>query len=111
MYAAKPLLCITILAVSTQVIADTDYSPYVENVPRRVFWGDTHLHTSNSVDAIFFGATLSVADAIFFGATLSVADAYRFAMGEVVTSSTLPFQPIPPPICAALKIDVQAIQT
>ena len=76
MYAAKPLLCITILAVSTQVMADTDYSPYVENVSRRVLWGDTHLHTSNSVDAIFFGATLGVADA------------YRFALGEVVNSAT-----------------------
>jgi len=53
------------------------YSPYAgRNFPTRVFWGDTHLHTGNSMDA---GA---------FGGRLSHADAYRFARGEEVTSST-----------------------
>ena len=29
-----------------------DYSPFVDqHYPNRVFWGDTHLHTSNSPDA------------------------------------------------------------
>ena len=44
--------------------------------PTRPFFGDTHLHTSFSMDA---GA---------FGARLSPRDAYRFARGEQVTSST-----------------------
>ena len=53
------------------------YSPYAGGaVPTRVFWGDTHLHTSFSMDA---GA---------FGARLDPNDAYRFARGEEVESST-----------------------
>ena len=53
------------------------YSPYADrNFPERVYWGDTHLHTSQSFDAIAFGCTLGPEDA------------YRFARGEEVTSST-----------------------
>jgi Protein of unknown function (DUF3604) len=53
------------------------YSPYAErDFPTRPFFGDTHLHTSFSMDA---GA---------FGARLTPRDAYRFAMGEEVISST-----------------------
>jgi hypothetical protein len=53
------------------------YSPYVgRTYPTRPFFGDTHLHTSFSMDA---GA---------FGARLSPRDAYRFARGEEVTSSS-----------------------
>ena len=53
------------------------YSPWVGGaVPNRVYWGDTHLHTSYSMDA---GA---------FGARLAPEDAYRFARGEEVESST-----------------------
>jgi hypothetical protein len=53
------------------------YSPYVgRDFPTRPFFGDTHLHTSFSMDA---GA---------FGARLGPRDAYRFARGEEVTSST-----------------------
>jgi hypothetical protein len=44
--------------------------------PERVYWGDTHLHTSNSVDAFGFGATIGPEEAL------------RFARGEEVTSST-----------------------
>ncbi len=52
------------------------YSPYAErDFPDRVFWGDTHLHTSFSFDA---GA---------FGNRLGVDAAYRFARGEQVTAS------------------------
>jgi hypothetical protein len=52
------------------------YSPYAgRNFPSRVFWGDTHLHTSASLDA---GA---------FGTRLGFEDAYRFARGEELTAS------------------------
>ncbi|WP_338465569.1 DUF3604 domain-containing protein [Novosphingobium sp. ZN18A2] len=46
------------------------------DVPERVYWGDTHLHTANSVDAFGFGNRLMPEDAL------------RFARGEEVTSST-----------------------
>ncbi len=53
------------------------YSPYPEqNFPNRVFFGDTHLHTSYSTDAGMIGNTLGPDEA------------YRFARGETVTSST-----------------------
>ena len=46
------------------------------NFPARPFFGDTHLHTSFSMDA---GA---------FGCRLTPQDAYRFAKGEEVTASS-----------------------
>ena len=44
--------------------------------PERPLWGDTHLHTANSVDAFGFGVRLGPEDAL------------RFARGEEVTSTT-----------------------
>ncbi|CAI4032097.1 hypothetical protein DNFV4_02522 [Nitrospira tepida] len=53
------------------------YSPYAgRNYPTRPFFGDTHLHTSFSMDAGVFGARLTPRDA------------YRFAKGEEITSNT-----------------------
>jgi len=53
------------------------YSPYVgRDYPTRPFFGDTHLHTSFSMDA---GA---------FGARVGPRDAYRFARGEQVMASS-----------------------
>jgi hypothetical protein len=53
------------------------YSPYAgRNFPTRPLFGDTHLHTSFSMDA---GA---------FGCRLGPKEAYRFARGEEITSST-----------------------
>ena len=53
------------------------YSPYAgRNFPSWPLFGDTHLHTSYSMDA---GA---------FGARLTPEDAYRFAKGEEITAST-----------------------
>jgi uncharacterized protein DUF3604 len=53
------------------------YSPYAgRNFPTRPFFGDTHVHTSFSMDA---GA---------FGCRLGPVDAYRFAKGEEVTASS-----------------------
>jgi hypothetical protein len=55
---------------------EPDYSPFVDqHYPDRVWWGDTHLHTSNSPDAGLVGNTL--------GPDM----AYRFARGEEVTAS------------------------
>jgi hypothetical protein len=52
------------------------YSPYAgRNFPTRPFFGDTHLHTSFSMDA---GA---------FGARLTPHDAYVFAKGNEITAS------------------------
>jgi hypothetical protein len=53
------------------------YSPYAgHDFPTRPFFGDTHLHTSFSMDA---GAA---------GARLTPNDAYRFAKGEELTASS-----------------------
>nr|WP_239468596.1 DUF3604 domain-containing protein [Microvirga arvi] len=53
------------------------YSPYANrDFPARPFFGDTHLHTSFSMDA---GA---------FGARLGPREAYRFARGEQLTASS-----------------------
>ncbi len=53
------------------------YSPYAgRHFPNLPLFGDTHLHTSFSMDA---GA---------FGARLSPSDAYAFARGEEVTASS-----------------------
>lgn len=43
--------------------------------PERVYWGDTHLHTSNSIDAFGFGVKLGPEEAL------------RFARGEEVTAT------------------------
>src|SRR5262245_19881446 len=60
-----------------QAVPKPVYSPYANrDFPTRPYFGDTHLHTSFSMDA---GA---------FGARLGPKDAYRFARGEQVTSST-----------------------
>jgi hypothetical protein len=57
--------------------AKPPYSPYAgRSYPARPLFGDTHLHTSFSMDA---GA---------FGARLTPRDAYRFARGEEVTASS-----------------------
>src|SRR5690349_7990818 len=54
-----------------------DYSPYpTKNFPNRVYFGDTHLHTSYSTDAGMIGNTLGPEEA------------YRFARGEEVKSSS-----------------------
>ena len=60
-----------------QAFKQRPYSPYAgRNFPTRPLFGDTHLHTSFSMDA---GA---------FGARLGPKDAYRLAKGEEITASS-----------------------
>jgi Protein of unknown function (DUF3604) len=60
-----------------RVLPKPPYSPYANrDFPTRPFFGDTHLHTSFSMDA---GA---------FGARLGPKEAYRFARGEQLTASS-----------------------
>ncbi|MGF1561964.1 MAG: DUF3604 domain-containing protein [Geminicoccaceae bacterium] len=58
------------------------YSPYAQrSFPTRVYWGDTHVHTDNSLDARGLGVRLDVEDAL------------RFARGEeVVSTHGMPFK-------------------
>lgn len=78
----KPLLlavCTAALAISAcseNKDGDSD-SVQVTNTeyPEQVFWGDTHLHPDNSIDAFGFGNRLDAEAAL------------RFARGEEVTAS------------------------
>jgi hypothetical protein len=64
------LLLAPVLAVAAP------YSPYLgDQAPRRLLWGDTHLHTMLSLDARGFGVRLAPEEA------------YRFARGETVSST------------------------
>ncbi len=71
---AATLCSFVALAVSAD--SHDTYSPYTEDAPpQRVFWGDTHLHTTNSPDAYLFGVRLSPDDA------------FDFAKGKRVTAT------------------------
>ncbi len=75
--AGKVVTTLIGLAVLSAHSAEPVYSPYANvTYPTQVFWGDTHLHTTNSLDARTMGVTLTPEDA------------YRFARGEQVISST-----------------------
>ena len=51
--------------------SEQPYSPWVDqNIPQRPFFGDTHLHTAQSFDAVSFGTMLGPEEA------------YRFARGK-----------------------------
>jgi hypothetical protein len=80
--AQQPQVTTDIGTVDKQTIekafpARAPYSPYAgRSFPTRPFFGDTHTHTSFSMDA---GA---------FGARLGPKEAYRFARGEEITVSS-----------------------
>jgi hypothetical protein len=58
-------------ATAEQAFKKPGYSPYAgRSFPTRPFFGDTHLHTSSSFDAVAFGNRLGPEEA------------YRFARGE-----------------------------
>jgi hypothetical protein len=55
------------------------YSPYAgRGFPTQVYWGDTHVHTDNSLDARGFGVTIGPEEA------------FRFARGEEVITRNGP---------------------
>lgn len=65
------------ISPETLSIGSKHYSPFVDqSFPDKVFWGDTHLHTSYSTDAGMLGNALGPDEA------------FRFAKGEKVRSST-----------------------
>ena len=76
-------LSIAALSQSTALVSASEYSTGVNTgYPKRVFFGDLHLHSNISADAHSMGNLL-----------LTSADAYRFARGEkVVASNGLPAQ-------------------
>lgn len=66
----------SLTADDTGLFKRDHFSPYAgRKFPNRPLWGDTHLHTSNSLDARAFGVTLDPAQA------------FRFARGEEITTS------------------------
>ncbi len=80
---AALVLCLTFASATSAIAQDhpvettpVDYGAgYREPIPRNVYWGDTHLHTSFSPDASLTG-----------NVKLTPAEAYRFARGETVTA-------------------------
>lgn len=69
------LLALAACNPTGNLTSKTDAEIKLTAYPERVYWGDTHLHTSNSIDAFAFGAKLGPEDAL------------RFARGEEVTST------------------------
>lgn len=63
-------------SASGALAAPTDTRAGEPAFPQQVYWGDTHLHTLNSGDAILNGVRLSPEDAL------------RFATGQKVTASS-----------------------
>ena len=64
------------MAVQESAIADRSYSAFGKDLyPDTVYWGDTHVHSNLSYDAIMSG-----------NFNLSQANAYEFARGDVVSA-------------------------
>lgn len=72
-------IMMTLFILGAFAVAEDSYSPYA-NQPysTNVYWGDTHLHTNLSIDAVDTYNPM--------GKGLSPEDAYRFARGEVITA-------------------------
>ena len=70
------MLCSAAVIGPPALSEQSNYSPFANrHFPQNVYWGDTHLHTTNSLDARIFGVQLDPDDA------------YRFARGETVFAS------------------------
>lgn len=62
-----------------------EFSPYVNrSYPTQVYFGDTHLHTSLSMDAGTFGNRLGLDDAYTFvrGGTVTASKGFKAKLGE-----------------------------
>ena len=71
-------LLVGVLQSVTAAAEDSPYSQHaVEDFPMELYFGDTHVHSSFSMDANAVGNT-----------RLSPADAYRFAKGEAVVANS-----------------------
>lgn len=77
------LLCLLVISCTSTEKKSTESDVSNEATPtkavdvnpnKNLYWGDTHLHTTNSPDAFSFGARLTPDDA------------YRFAKGETIES-------------------------
>lgn len=80
--AAASLMALAMAGCSGDAALDPAQTGNGENTiklaefPDRPYWGDTHLHTDNSIDAFGFGVRLGPEEAL------------RFARGEEVTATT-----------------------
>lgn len=75
-FASAPLIGLCANKAEGPQRGSAQYSPYVENkYPKRIYWGDTHLHSSYSTDAGMIGNRLGPEEA------------YKFARGEEVVAS------------------------
>ena len=73
----KAILVSCALALSAMSEAAQEYTPYIdEDLPKNLYWGDTDLHSSFSMDANIMGNTALPPEA-----------AFRFARGEQVTAN------------------------
>jgi hypothetical protein len=73
---AQPAFADFVGAPDKTIFGKAEYSPYLDKgYPDRVYFGDTHTHTSYSTDAGMLGNRLGPDEA------------YRFALGQEVTSS------------------------
>jgi hypothetical protein len=71
-------MAIVSIALISPLLSAQEYSPWAdEEFPMNLYWGDTHLHSSYSMDANTMGNT-----------GLTPAEAYRFARGEAVRATT-----------------------
>ena len=77
------LLSGILLIAAGDILAGESYSPYADSeFPVRVYWGDTHLHTSLSSDGF-----ISALHGLSPVGRLDLADVYAYAKGNTITAT------------------------